>query len=130
VTDERLSRHFVLSEFEQHDGTPVPAFAIPPLRQLCRILLEPLRERFGATVVMSGYRTATYNARVGGAPMSFHIYKPSRPYAAADVVPHLGSPAEWYELLDRLGAGGLGLYRGHVHVDNRPGRARWSSGAQ
>lgn len=127
---EHLSPHFVLSEFAEHDGVRVPAFAIVQLQLLCQKYLEPLRERFGPVVVMSGYRTATYNARVGGAPNSFHIYRHDRQGAAADVVPANGEPRQWYDFLDRLGAGGLGLYRGHVHVDNRPGRARWTSGAQ
>jgi hypothetical protein len=36
-----------------------------------------------------------------------------------------GTPREWFEQLDALGAPGLGLYRTHVHVDNRSGFARW-----
>lgn len=127
---DRITTHFILSEFAEHDGVRVPAHALVQLHELCRDYLEPLRRRFGPVVVMSGYRTADYNHRVGGAPHSFHIYEPGRAGVAADVVPATGEPRQWYDFLDRLGAGGLGLYRGHVHVDNRPGRARWSSGAQ
>ena len=45
--------------------------------------------------------------------------------AAADVRCARGTPRQWYAFLDRLDPGGLGLYVGHVHVDNRSGRARW-----
>lgn len=125
-----LTRHFSVAEFYEHDGVHVPAHAIPQLVALCRTYLEPLRERFGVVRVMSGYRTAAYNRSVGGALHSFHVYESGRQGVAADVVPEKGSPREWYDFLDRLGAPGLGLYAGHVHVDNRPSRARWSSTAQ
>jgi len=46
--------------------------------------------------------------------------------AAADFSCESGSPKEWYWFVADLGPGGLGLYPGHVHVDNRPGQlARW-----
>jgi uncharacterized protein YcbK (DUF882 family) len=108
----------------------VPGWAREQLLDLCRRYLEPLRDRYGPTRVMSGYRTRAYNARVGGAPGSFHIYGPGRQGVAADVVPARGTPAQWAELLERLGAPGLGVYHGHVHVDTRPSRARWSSTAE
>jgi uncharacterized protein YcbK (DUF882 family) len=77
------------------------------------------------TVVLSGYRTRQHNAAVGGAPVSFHLYRPGRQGVAADVRCARGRPADWYELLDELSVGGLGRYADHVHVDNRRGHARW-----
>lgn len=120
-----LSPHFRVSEFAQHDGTPVPTRSLPRLRALCRHWLEPLRAEFGAVTVVSGYRDAHHNAAVGGAPHSQHVYGSFGPGVAADVVCARGTPRDWYELLDRLGAPALGLYASHVHVDNRAGRARW-----
>jgi len=95
------------------------------LSRLCEDYLEPLRRRYGPVTIVSGYRTVSYNARVGGAPQSYHVYRASRQGVAADIYCANGRPADWYRALDARGAGGLGRYDGHVHVDNRPYRARW-----
>jgi uncharacterized protein YcbK (DUF882 family) len=91
-----------------------------------RELLEPLRARYGPVTVISGFRTPAWNERVHGAPHSWHVYLAARPGAAADVWCAHGSAREWAHHLDQLGAGGIGTYASHVHVDTRPGRARWS----
>jgi uncharacterized protein YcbK (DUF882 family) len=122
----RLTEHFVTAEFRSHDGTPLRRHQIAQLRILCRTLLEPLRREFGAVHVVSGVRSPRRNEEVGGAPHSYHIVRKGRPAAAADVRCARGTPADWYAFLDKCGAGGLGLYRTHVHADTRDGRARWS----
>jgi uncharacterized protein YcbK (DUF882 family) len=121
----RLTAHFDSREFASRDGVPAPARQLHWLRRLCRRYLEPLRQEFGVVVVHSGFRTSKHNDNVGGAPGSFHLRIPHRRGAAADVSCARGTPRDWYEFLDRLGAPGLGLYDTHVHVDNRRGRARW-----
>lgn len=125
MAGQKLSAHFSLHEFDCHDGTPVPDHAVEELRRLCRHYLEPLRSAFGPVTVVSGYRTASYNRSVGGAPRSFHVYESARYGAAADVTAARGSPARWHALLERLDPGGLGRYPDHVHVDNRRRPARW-----
>jgi zinc D-Ala-D-Ala carboxypeptidase len=121
----RLSPHFAVVEFRCRDGTPVPIAALPGLQRLCRGYLEPLRQRFGPVTVHSGYRTQAHNRTVGGAPHSRHLYhlRPREP--AADVTCQRGTPRQWHRFLDELGAPGLGLYPGFVHVDVRVGRSRW-----
>lgn len=42
------------------------------LRQLCLNILEPLRQRYGAIIITSGYRCPQVNAAVGGARHSQH----------------------------------------------------------
>lgn len=121
----RLTAHFTTEEFACHDGTPAPKHAYDDLHRLCRDHLEVLRDRWGPVRVISGYRHARYNAAVGGAPASFHIYRADRRGAAADVEAARGRPADWYRTLELTSPGGLGAYSGHVHVDNRAGRARW-----
>lgn len=77
---DRLSEHFMLREFIisptaiRHgiDNTPPPE-AVERMRQLCLGALEPLRRRFGALRITSGYRSAELNAMVGGAPTSQHL---------------------------------------------------------
>jgi hypothetical protein len=124
----QLSPHFNVREFDCHDGRKVPAVAVPALKRLARDYLEPMRAKFGPAKVLSGYRPADYNARIGGAKFSEHIYDHSPESVAADLVFSRGTPALWAAEADRLGAGGVGRYdrSGFVHVDNRPVRARWS----
>lgn len=129
----QLSPNFHVSEFRCRDGTPVPQASYPALRHLCRTYLEPLRARFGSVHVTSGFRTRSYNASIGGATLSIHIYDyPGREpdCVAGDLVCATGTPAEWHAFLEQLNPGGLGRYSTFVHVDNRDrigmARARWS----
>lgn len=124
----QLSPHFNIREFACHDGRQVPKIAVPALKKLCVAYLEPMRAEFGPAHVLSGYRPADYNARIGGAKFSQHIYELTPDSVAADLVFRLGSPALWARFADQLGAGGVGRYdrSGFVHVDNRPDRARWT----
>jgi hypothetical protein len=122
----QMSPHFNVREFDCHDGRRVPTIAEPALRRLCLNYLEPVRTVFGPVKILSGYRPKDYNARIGGAKFSQHIYELTPGSVASDFTCAHGSPAEWYRFLDNLGPGGLGRYPGFVHVDNRPGKARWS----
>lgn len=126
VPPGQLTPNFHVREFACKDGRQVPAFAVPALTSLCVTYLEPLRATFGPCLVMSGYRPADYNARIGGAKFSQHIYEITPSSVAADLIFRTGSPAQWAQLADNLGAGGVGRYPSFVHVDNRPDRARWS----
>lgn len=121
----KLTEHFRWSEFDCRDGTAAPAGYREQLPSLCRKYLEPLRKMFGPVHVVSGFRTRSHNASVGGARGSFHLYVPGRQGVAADVICRSGRPSEWYEFLDSLQPGGLGRYSSFVHVDSRPARSRW-----
>lgn len=104
MTRLRLSTNFTIEEFDCHDGTRVPTTAIPGLREWCRDWGEPLRARFGAVRISSGFRTVAYNDSVGGAPSSYHRYdlhrgdrSPGRAVqpVAGDCVPKTGRPEDW-----------------------------------
>jgi zinc D-Ala-D-Ala carboxypeptidase len=72
----KLSDHFDLGEFEYTStGLPnfVPAGLALKLRDLCHKVLEPVRARFGAVTIRSGYRSVAVNRAVGGAETSQHI---------------------------------------------------------
>ena len=86
----KLTEHFNLSEFERsataeanHIDNSCPSQYIPVLSQLCKTILEPLRQHFGDPVIISsGYRSPTLNIRVGGVYATQHTLG-----EAADIVP-------------------------------------------
>lgn len=124
----QLSAHFNVREFACKDGRQVPPIAVPALKRLVVAYIEPMRAAFGPAHVLSGYRPRDYNARIGGAKYSQHIYEDSPSSVAADLVFRMGSPKEWAAFADHLGAGGVGRYdsSGFCHIDNRTNRARWA----
>ena len=83
--NNKLTAHFVGAEFACHDGSYPPINARPGMVKLCKTFLEPLRAKFGTAVVLSGYRHTLYNARIGGARQSQHIYEESFESVAADM---------------------------------------------
>lgn len=132
--DGKVSPHFRYVEFATHDGTPIPASDanLIGLRRHAHLILEPMREHFGPCHVLSGYRHRAYNARIGGAADSRHIWDNHRGEPATDLTFVHGDPEAWGDFAARLCArqgigGGIGKYRGmgFVHVDLRPGAARW-----
>jgi hypothetical protein len=52
-------------------------------KNLCTLILEPIRAKFGPVDVHDGYRDHWHNIRVGGKPTSYHLFDDGR--AAADV---------------------------------------------
>lgn len=137
MPSRKLSPHFWLSEFATHDGTAVPGDLIDDYVRLCRLVLEPLRERFGTCHVVSGYRHPAYNARIGGAKKSVHMGGRGGGIhgVAADVRFARGEPLAWARVAEPLmhraypPGGGLGTYpgaNGWIHVDSRGYAARWT----
>jgi len=136
MSRKRLSKNFTVEEFDCHDGTKVPNSAIPALEELCEHILEPLRGKYGPCKVNSGYRTKRYNADIGGASQSQHIYEDTPGSVAADVKFTRGNPTSWARSARwrfrtksrwrRRGRGGCGRYIRHafVHVDSGP-RRNW-----
>lgn len=133
---KQLTENFNVQEFDCKDGTKVPTKYEGQLEHLCRWFLEPLRKKFGACQVNSGYRTDEYNARINGASMSYHVYTDRRPRqgVAADVEFAKGSVADWHKEAKRLrrskrnGQGGIGFYPqgGFIHIDTRDYPADWN----
>lgn len=123
----QVSAHFSSREFDCHDGTLYPAEWVQDrLVPLCAVL-EAIRAAMGKPViVVSGYRSPAYNAArarnsSGVAKDSQHLHG-----RAADIrvagVPSAEVHAAVLALvkagqLPKLG--GLGIYRGWVHVDVR-----------
>lgn len=132
----KVTEHFSSEEFACKDRlrTRYPADWIEPrLRPLCETL-EVIRAELGEPIrIMSGYRTPEHNQAVGGARDSRHVHGD-----AIDGTCRNKSPAEVHAAVLRLyeagklpRLGGLGLYRGWVHIDTRPRKpdgsiAQWS----
>lgn len=140
-TRHRISKHFVIEEFDCRDGTRVPLAAVTGLIHWAHYFGEPMRERFGLCTVQSGYRTPAYNERIGGAPMSVHLMRtplprrvPNSPTlaVAADVSFATGSAVSWAHWAQTLrhrnphlakrGRGGIGRYvtSRFIHLDTGP----------
>lgn len=133
MPDGRLSPHFRYVEFATKDGMPIPIRSVRRLRWFCANVLEPLRDEFGACYVTSGYRHFHYNASIGGAADSHHVWDKRPLEPAVDVSFARGTPKEWAVYaegrLRRHGVGGgLGVYRRlrFTHIDLRPVAARWA----
>lgn len=119
------SKHFRYSEFNCHAGGPVPSYMYPHLADLCEQILEPMRARFGPCHINSGHRWSWYNASIGGASASYHVYEDRKSQPAADVTFAKGTPAEWAAYARSLGIGGVGQYSSFCHVDTGPRRDWW-----
>ena len=131
-TRRRLSKHFVVEEFDCRDGTKVKPREYNGLEYLCRQFLEPMRDKFGPCTVHSGYRTVSWNRHVGGEPNSFHIYTMHDGNdQAADVSFARGGPNQWAAYANAIrskkrgGRGGIGVYSSIVHNDIRDYPANW-----
>ena len=132
ATRHRLSPHFTVEEFDCHDGSKVMKRDYNGLEFLCRTYLEPMRKKYGRVTVNSGYRTKAYNARIGGASKSYHVYTiHDGNDQAADITCARGNPTQWASTLNWLrknkrgGRGGLGVYNNFCHIDLRDYKADW-----
>lgn len=111
-----VAKNFKVTEFKCNDGTDIVKIS----KRLAE-LLQIIRDHFNTQVIItSGYRTEQYNAEVGGASQSQHLYG-----RAADIIVSGKTPLEVYNYVNSIikgYTGGIGCYRskGFVHVDVRP----------
>lgn len=123
-----LTPHFLLSELRCHDGTAVPSKFLKNAQAICE-RAEVLRAQvYGPLIVTSGYRTVTWNKKVGGAKGSYHLTA-----SALDLTSRMVSAPRLHGVyLGLIEAGlvpdgGLGLYENWIHIDLGP-RRRWYGG--
>ena len=122
-------KHFTFQEFERSEKAAelnidnrIPELAEAHIVELVDILLDPLREAWGAPlVVSSGYRCPELNRAVGGSETSAHTAG-----WAADLVPDPDDPRGVQGLVDFavewLTAIGLPFDQ---LIDERSGGSRW-----
>jgi hypothetical protein len=122
--------HFKMSNFDCNDGTPVPRQFYPTVMMLMQ-QLEIIRAACGGRRIFinSGYRTPQYNATIpGAAPSSQHLFA-----NGADIVVEGMQPMAVYRIIEQLmdtgqiTPGGLGIYNGHVHYDQRGNKTTWDA---
>lgn len=123
----RITDHFSWAEAACHSGAEVPYDLRADARYLASAVLEPLRARWGAPIVVkSWYRDPAYNVRVGGALDSQHMHA-----RAVDCHPvELDALSRFRAVIEdmihesKMGAlGGFGWYPGRwVHLDTGPRR--------
>ena len=117
--NKQLSRNFKVKEFACNDGSNV--VLVDPLLVW---VLQNVRDHFGKPVtITSGYRTVSYNAKVGGAADSLHIYG-----AAADFSVEGVKASDVQKYLETVlpGTGGIGKAASYTHVDTRVAKSRWT----
>lgn len=111
-----LSAHFDSSEFSCRDGSE------HPINPNLINMLEWIRNFYRRPVtIMSGYRSPDYNAAVGGAKRSQHLLGNAADIVIAGIEPRSVA----YVAARQFPHGGIGEYRTFVHIDCRPGKARW-----
>lgn len=114
----RLAKHFCAEELEcgcdreECKSVVVHWALIRLLERMRRQIEQPL-------YVTSGYRCPRQNQEVGGAPSSLHLAGMAADVQASTSIEHLASVAE------AVGAGGIGVYPRHVHVDVGERGRRW-----
>lgn len=121
-----LTKNFDITEFSCNDGTPVPSEYLPNVKKLAE-QLQILRDELNEPIhINSAYRTPAYNKKVGGKTASQHLQA-----KAADITVKSKTPKQLAAIIEKLISegklkfGGMGVYPGFVHVDIRPGKARW-----
>lgn len=106
-----ISRNFKVSEFRCKDGFDEILIDV----DFVQSKLQAIRDHFGAPVtVNSGYRTESYNRKVGGASKSYHMTG-----QAFDIVVKGHTPAEVARYAQSLDVKGIIQYNSFVHVDSR-----------
>ena len=124
----RLSKNFLMSEFNSKDGAEMPldvSYNIIKLSQQ----LQYLRDYTDKPIhINSAYRSPAHNSKVKGGLKSQHLLG-----KAADITIKGLTPKIVFEIIDDLISkgdmlqGGLGLYNTFVHYDIRKTKARWNN---
>lgn len=106
----KVSKNFKLSEFMCKDGSKEVLYCeelISLLENIRKIIAKPI-------IITSGYRTFSYNKKVGGSPKSQHLLG-----RACDIKVKNLSTEYLAQIAKKSGAKGIGIYDLFVHVDVR-----------
>lgn len=116
ASDEKIKPHFKANEFQCKDKTEELLVSQDLLN-----ILEEIRKHFDKPVIInSGYRTPSWNSKVGGTPNSYHCKG-----MAADIVVKGKSSKEVAEYANSImEKGGIIRYTNFTHIDVREKKYR------
>ena len=120
---EHITNNFQVSEFACKDGADTILINIDLV-----IILQKIRDEYGAIKIISGYRTKDYNLNCGGSNKSLHLTG-----EAIDFAPVKNNTRstllEIVHLLEEYNIKGIGLYINRktefIHFDNRENPTFW-----
>lgn len=117
-----ISANFSMSEFDCHDGTPVPERYKANVVRLVNEVLQPLRDGLGKKItIISGYRTPAHNRHIDGAKYSQHMKAMGADIKIEGVSRVKANWLIYGFMIARGKGGGVGWYKkSNVHVDIRP----------
>jgi len=121
----KLTKNFNKSEFDSKDGACMPNDVLQNISDLAQEI-QKIRDKAGAIVINSGYRSPAHNKKVGGVANSYHVQG-----KAADLNPRNISVKKLYDLIidmikkGELRDGGVGIYNTFVHYDIGNKGRRW-----
>lgn len=108
--ETKLTTNFRVREFKCNDGSDTIK-----IDSTLVSYLQKIRDWAGKPVTInSGYRTSSYNEKIGGAKNSYHVKG-----RAADIVVSGKTPLEVARKAETLGMKGIIKYSTFVHVDTR-----------
>ncbi len=111
---KKISANFTVKEFACKDGSDKILVDV----EFVADKLQKIRSHFKAAVTInSGYRTDSYNKKIGGAANSYHVKG-----QAFDIVVKGKTPAEVAAYAYSIGIPGIIQYNTFVHVDSRAER--------
>lgn len=114
--NKKVSANFKVREFACKDGTDKIV-----IDEKLVDLLQKIRNHFAKPIkINSGYRTKSHNKKVGGSTNSYHLTG-----QACDIVVQDVNPILVALYCEKIGAGGIGVYKTFVHVDTRKKEYRW-----
>lgn len=115
--DKKLTDNFSVREFRCRDGSDKILICMETVK-----ILQAVRDYFGQPVIInSGYRTPSWNRKVGGATSSQHVKG-----TACDIkVKGVPSWAVAGFLEDNYPYHGIGYYSNFVHLDSRGYGVKW-----
>ena len=119
--DKKLSDNFKVKEFRCNDGSDEVLIDTKLIE-----VLQKIRDEFKRPVIInSGYRTVSYNKKIGGASSSFHCKGNAADISVSGVSP-LKAALFAESIMEK---GGIGCYSyvsgGFVHIDTRDYKSRW-----
>lgn len=126
---EKLTENFYRHEFACQgknccgNSSPISLKFVECLQRLHDVVSNRLGKK-ASLVINSGFRCNKHNASIGGAPDSRHTFGD-----AADVrTPIELTDEEFFHCAEQVPEfknGGIGRYKGRLHLDTRGEKARW-----